>query len=445
MSAVTRRARLADVAGGVRLARRLGAHDGAGRATLEAWQRARLAELRAFARARSPFYGARDLGRTLDKPTLMEHYDEVLTDPRLSLAALEAHVDALRGDELLHGAYRVMCTGGTTGRRAVVPLGRSEWRAAMSSFFRWKALAGRRPRPRQRIAVVLAPSPQHTSWRYARTVDVGLMKLLQLNATQPTERLVACLNAFGPAELSGYPSIVAVLAREQLEGRLRIAPEFVSTTAEVRTPDMERLVEQAWGVRPFDMYAITEAGILATECPARDGLHVFEDHTLVEVLGPDGGPVADGEVGRLVITPLYARTLPLLRYEMGDLVRATRAPCACGRPYVRLLEIQGRQDDVLELPAACGGTVMVHPIVMRSPMASIPELAEYQLVHGAGGLRVRIALRRGGQADAAARHVRERLAAALADAGADVPSVGVEVVDALERSPMGKHRLVVQA
>jgi phenylacetate-CoA ligase len=441
---VTRRARLADVAGGLRAARRLAAHDRLDRAQLLAWQAGRVAELQAFARARSPFYRDRDPSQTLDKATLMANYDDVLTDRRLSLAGLDAHIDALRGDELLDGEYRVMATGGTTGRRAVFPYSRAEWRMAMAAFFRWTAITGRTPAPRRRVAVVLAPAPRHMTWRYARTADFGLLDVLRLDAARTPEDLVAALNAFRPQEISGYPSALALLAHAQLEGRLRIAPRFVATSSEVRTPEMEAAMVDAWGVQPFDMYGITEGGITATDCPEHAGLHVLEDQVRVEVLDDDGGPVPEGEVGRLVVTPLHGRTLPLLRYEVGDLVRATTAPCPCGRPYLRLLEIQGRQDDVLVLPAARGGTVAVHPILVRSPMAAVPGLDRYQLVSAEGTLRVRVTLRPGTDAARATTAARDGLQTALRDVGA-AAGVEVELVDDIPCSALGKHRLVAQA
>jgi phenylacetate-coenzyme A ligase PaaK-like adenylate-forming protein len=445
MTSVRRRQRLADLAAGLRTARRLQAHDAMPREELLAWQQARLDELWAFARARSRFYADRDAAQTLDKATLMARYDDVLTDPRLSLARLEAHADALRGDDLLDGEYRVMASGGTSGRRMVMAHSRSEWRTSMSGFFRWKAITGRRPRPRLRIAILTAGAPQHMSWRFVKTVDVGLMNILLLDAARPAAEISAALQAFGPHELGGYASALGLAAQEQIAGRLSIAPEFIGTTSEVLTPDVVDAVRDAWGVPPSDMYAITEAGIVASVCEHRCGLHVFEDHTMVEVLDDDGAPAADGALGRLVVTPLHGRTLPLIRYEMGDLVRATREPCACGRPYLRLLEIQGRQDDVLELPARDGGTVRLHPIALRSPMATVPGLAGYQLVRAPDRLCARVALRPGAERDRVVGATRERLQAALTQAGAALAEVEVEVVDELARSPMGKQRMVVQA
>ncbi|MBI5105300.1 MAG: phenylacetate--CoA ligase family protein [Solirubrobacterales bacterium] len=447
-SPATRRQRIADVLGGVRRSRELAAHDAWSREQLEAHQRERLRELVAFAVQRSPFHRARLAGGalpTMDKAALLEHYDAIVTDPRLTLARLEEHLAALDDDLLLHGDYRIMGTGGTSGRRTIIPWARAEWREVVASYFRFSAMAGRRPRPGRRMASITTRSPRHMTARAGLTLDVGVMRMLRLYAAQPLDELAAALQAHRPDELIGYPSVLALLADAQLDGRLRVAPSFVTTSSEVCTPDMAARIQEAWGVAPMDCLGITEAGITAVTCPERAGMHVFEDQVMVEVLDEDHRPAPDGEPGRLVVTPLGLRTLPLVRYEMGDLVRATREPCACGRPSLRLLEVQGRADDVLRLPGAAGGTIAVHPIVLRSPLAAVAGLAQYQVVCAPERLRVCVTLRAGADETAVSDDVRRRIGAALAGAGARVPELEVAVSPTLPRSEIGKHRLVVMA
>ena len=88
---------------------------------------------------------------------------------------------------------------------------------------------------------------------------------------------------------------------------------------------------------------------VATEClTARDGLHVQEDHFLVEVVDPaDGTPLPPGADGELVFTTLTKEALPLIRYRTGDLGAITLEPCACGRTTVRLIRLGGRRDDMM--------------------------------------------------------------------------------------------------
>jgi phenylacetate-CoA ligase len=87
---------------------------------------------------------------------------------------------------------------------------------------------------------------------------------------------------------------------------------------------------------------------VAAECFARQGLHVQEDHFLVEVVDPDSGvPLGDGEQGELVFTTLAKEALPLIRYRTGDIATVDSAPCECGRTLTRVTRLVGRRDDML--------------------------------------------------------------------------------------------------
>lgn len=448
MTRITRRRRIVDMIAGARRAKELTRHDRWTREQLVRHRDGRLHELVEHARAHSAFHRDRLTGDELpvmDKALLLEGYDDIVTDPRLSLARLEQHLADLAKDELFEG-FRVMGTGGTSGRRALFAYDRAEWREVVAAFMRWTPLSGRRLKPGLRIGVVTTRSPRHMTARIAQTIDVGLMRVLRLDASAPLAETVAALQQHRPQELHGYPSALALLALEQTEGRLDIAPEFVSTSSEVRTPEMAELIEEAWGIAPFDVLGVTEAGIMAADCPAHAGLHVFEDQVAAEVVDDEGRPVPDGDLGRLVITPLHGRTLPLIRYDTGDLVRATTEPCACGRPFMRLVEVQGRADDILHLPTSAGGSVAIHPMVVRSPLAAARGVAQYQVVRDASGVRVALALRNGADADATVADVRRDLTEALRAAGAEVPvEVAVDADLLSRRTEIGKHRLVVQA
>ena len=116
----------------------------------------------------------------------------------------------------------------------------------------------------------------------------------------------------------------------------------------------------------------------------------------------------------------------------------------CGRPFRLLAGIEGRNDDILHLPAAAGGTAAVHPLALRSALAGIPGLAQYQVVHDTDGLHVRVALRPGADAAEAVRLVSARLTDRLTTQGAARPAVQVELRDSLqdERDTAGKFKLV---
>ncbi|MCU0314128.1 MAG: hypothetical protein MUC84_08735 [Solirubrobacteraceae bacterium] len=453
--------RLPDTLAALRAAKTLEAHDAWSPEHLRAHQQERLVALVRHAAAHSPFHRERlagialddDLDVTalpaLDKATMLEHFDELVTDRRLRLTAIEAHLDELEhrphADDLFLGEYRAMASGGTTGRRGVFVYGREDWTQAIGGLLRWSGgfmgLTPRLPR-RRRLASVVADVPLHMTARMARTLDVGVHRMLRLDARRPVSELVGPLNAFAPEGLTAYASVAALLADEQLAGRLRIDPATVAVTSEVLTADMRERIEAAWGCTPFNGYASTETGMLATSCERHEGLHVLSDLNLLEVVDAGGRPVPPGTQGaKVLVTNLVNRTQPLIRMELSDLVTVSPATCSCGRPYPLLETVDGRSDDILVLPAAGGGTVSVHPLTLRSPLAALPDLRQYRIVHDASGLTVEAVIGAGNGETGA--EIERRLTAALAERGAGGTPVTVTQVEAIERHPgSGKAKLV---
>jgi phenylacetate-CoA ligase len=459
MTALDQAKRLADMAGAMRQARELIAHDRWTAAELAAHQRRRLDQVVRQAVAASPFYRERyaglDLGDpveldrlpVLDKATVMERFDDLVTDRRLTLAAVEAHLDGLTRDELLLGRYRAMATGGSTGRKGVFVADRAEWRQYLAGFFRWNHYVGLRPRlPRRlRIASIAAARPLHMTYRMAASIDVGMYRVLRLEAATPPAVMVEALNRHQPEFLYAYGSVLGLLAAEQLDGRLRIAPAIIASSGETHTDELRAAIRAAWGTSSFEMYGMTEAGIIGSHCDRHTGIHLFEDQAIVEVVDERGRPVPDGQVGhKLLVTNLVTRTQPLLRYEVSDMVAVAGERCPCGRPFRLLAGIEGRNDDILHLPAATGGTVAVHPLALRGALAAIPGLAQYKVIHDADGLRIRAALGHGADAGRTVEQVRSRLVDRLAAQGVARPAVEVELRDSLqdERDTAGKFKLV---
>jgi putative adenylate-forming enzyme len=406
------------------------------REELGRYQRKRFEQTVDHAIAHSPLYRELYAGRALDdlptvaKDVLMDRFSDWVTDPRLRLGALEEHVENLgTADVLFAGEFRVMPTGGTSGRRAIHAFDRAEWTQCLVAFLRWSELFGLRPKlPRLRIATVMTTGAKHMTTRFNLSTNVGVHRSLRLDAGSPAAEQARALEAFRPDVLLGYSSAVGLLACEALDGRLRIEPGIVVTTSEVRTPETAQRIRQAWGTEPFEAFACTET-LYGGDCEHHTGMHVFEDQALVEVVD-----------GKLVFTSFLRRSQPLIRYELGDLAELDVTPCACGRSFARLTSVEGRADDVLRLPGAAGETVAVHPIAIRSPLAGVPELRRYKVVHDRDGLHVRLELRSGG--DEVAQHVARLLRERLAEAGAAIEP-RVEIVDRLaDDSVSGKFRLI---
>lgn len=438
------RKRLRDLAAAFGAGRALAARERWPRERLERYQHERLEALVGHARERSAFWAARlPRGRvslerlpSMDKAEMMASFDELVTDRRLRRDELLAHLERIDRDELYLGEFRVMATSGSSGRPGLFVYDRRAWIGILAQFLRYSAWVGIKPRlPRVRIASVGGAAPSHMTQRVAASVDVGLHRVAALAVTLPLPRLVEQLNATRPRVLNVYPSMAALLAEEQLAGRLELELRAMSTSSEPLMPDARERLEQAFGVRPYDLYGTTE-GLWGCDCDQRTGVHLFDDMCIVENVDADGRAVPAGEPGaRLLITNLFNRTQPLIRFEISDVVTLDSEPCACGRTLMRLRGLEGRSEDVIQL-----GGVAVHPMQF-APLSGDPDVREFQVLQEGERLRLRVALRAG--ADGAPSRLQVALAERLREAGVARPAVDVEVVESLERSAAGKLRLVV--
>jgi phenylacetate-CoA ligase len=454
--------RVPQVLRALRVVKRLESHDRWSVERLRAHQRQRLLAIVRYAATHSPYYRERFAGielsddldlaalPRLDKATMLENFDDLVTDRRLTLAGVEQHLAEMEGtdsgaDPMLFGEYRAVASGGTSGRRGVFVYGRADWLETLGGVgLCWGSYFDFSPRlPRRRFATIGADHPLHMGGRWNLSLDVGFHRMLRLDARTPIGDLVEALNAFRPEGINTYPSIAALLAERQLAGELRIAPRLIGTSGEVLSAEMGERIVAAWGRTPFNYYGASEAGPIATECDRHAGLHVLEDQVQLEVVDDEYRPVTPGEPGsRLLLTNLFNRTQPLIRYELNDLLTVSPDPCPCGRPFPLLRTVGGRSDDVLELPATVGGTLKIHPLTLRSPLAGVGGLSEYRVIYGAGKLRVE-AVFAGVDGRQACREIETGLGAALAERGAQVPPILVESVAEIPRHPnSGKHKVI---
>jgi phenylacetate-CoA ligase len=451
--------RLADTAAALRLARTQTSREHEPRPQLAQYQQQRLETVVRHAATHSPFYrrwfahtgalGAEpvQLSRlpVLDKSLLMQHFDELVCDPRLRRDQLLDWVGKLTHDQLYLNRYRVMLTSGSSGRPGLFVYDAAGWRSIGAQFLRSSSWAGLRPSlPRQRMAMLGGAAPSHITRQGAATMGIGLHRVLALPVTLPLPQLVEALNQFQPTYLNVYPSVAMWLADEQQAGRLRLAPKILVTAAELRTPEMTGRLQEAFGVRPFDLYGCTE-GLWGSECQHHQGIHLFEDTTLVENLDPDGQPVPAGQPGaRLLVTNLYNRVQPLLRLEVTDLVTLDPDPCPCGRTLVRATTIHGRSDDVLSLPAHHGGQVAVHPLQFAL-LTRDPQVREFQVVQDGPILRIRIVPSHTAAAGDTTLEARlgEAVTQQLLKLGVQDPQISVERRPKLARSAGGKLKLVI--
>ena len=165
---------------------------------------------------------------------------------------------------------------------------------------------------------------------------------------------------------------------------------------------------------------------------------MYEDLVIVEPVDQSGAPVPLGTVGTsLLVTVLFSRTLPLIRYEMSDRVGIGAPGCPCGRSFALLQAVEGRVEDVLLLPGR-QGPVSVHPNVFHSVLDEA-TVAGWQVIQEPSALRVLLAgLAKGVPVEL----IRSKLAAGLTSSGVVGMQLDIHVVESIERTALGKAPLV---
>lgn len=420
------------------------------------YQRGRLHAIVRHAVTSSPYYreviGNKAIGRfelqqlpILTKKTLMEEFDRIVTDRRLRRTELERHLASAHPGEPMFDEYRVVASGGTSRERSIAVYDRAAWKASIANVVRQIAVQG--VTSQTRVLGIGAPTPLHLTNRLFAEIHAGRTDVPRLDVTTKLADIVEALNAYQPDMLVTYPSLIRRLADEQRMGRLSIAPRMFGSTADTLTGDVRALADTVWGAPVLNIYGATETGLIGTECPWTNGIHVAEDMLVLEAVDERNQPVPAGTPGhKLLVTTLFNRTLPLIRYELADLVTLAEGPCPCGRPHLRLTSIDGRREDVLDLPGRNGGRVSVHALQLRAPLLRMPDVMQFQVRQEPTGLRVRLVLRETVSAAEITWLARQAIAAELERAGAAVETLVIEEAERIERAGSGaKERLVVRA
>ncbi len=198
-----------------------------------------------------------------------------------------------------------------------------------------------------------------------------------------TRRQIMLIQDFGPTVLCCTPSFALYLAEVGQEMGVDLAKTKLRVGifgAEPWTEGMRSEIENRLHLDALDIYGLSEImgpGVSIECIEAKQGLHMFEDHFLPEVLDPATlEPLTQGEMGELVITTLTKEAFPLLRYRTRDLTSLNYAPCKCGRTIVRMNRVQGRSDDMLIIRG-----VNVFPSQIEAVLMETPGVApHYQLI-----------------------------------------------------------------
>jgi phenylacetate-CoA ligase len=326
--------------------------------------------------ARSPFYGERlaQAGVTAAGLTRLEDIRKIPFTTKDDLRARGLDMLTVPLTELV----RLHASSGTTGQATVIYYTRADIETWADLVARCLYMTGLRP------GDVFQNMMGYGLFTGGLGLHYGAERLGALTipaGAGNSARQLQIMQQFGTTALHIIPSYALYLlntfAKSGLDPRdlpLRLA--YIG--AEPHSEDMRRRIEETYGLKAYNSYGLSEMNGpgVAFECPEQNGMHVWEDAFLLEVVHPQTlEPVAPGELGELVFTNLTRQGMPLLRYRSRDLASFEAAPCPCGRSFKRLSRIQGRSDDMLIVKG-----VNIFPLQVDKVLMAMPEVGTQYLV-----------------------------------------------------------------
>lgn len=331
------------------------------------------------------------------KPMLMQQFDDWVTDPAITRQGVQAFLDdpGQIGKDFLR-RYAVWTSSGTSGEpgifiqdSAALAVYSTLLESRMDRRFatqRWWALAATGAmgpwglRPRSALVAALDGHYAGVSFwsRQCRFNPIAGSESRAFSVTAPIGQLCDELQAWKPAFLAGYPSMLVELARQQEAGRLRLMPLALWSGGEGLAASTRDWIESVFGAPVINDYGASECLAIAFECP-HGRLHLNDDWVLMEPVDAQDQPVPVGTASHSVLlTNLANRVQPLIRYRLGDSVTMHADDCPCGnhRPS---FTVEGRCDDTLQFTDPVAGVVHLSPMAVTTALEEGADVHRFQL------------------------------------------------------------------
>ncbi|MGE0240313.1 MAG: phenylacetate--CoA ligase family protein [Parvibaculaceae bacterium] len=356
--------------------------------------------------------------------------------PILTAKDVAVHFDELRAQSIPkeHGRIFRYQSSGTTGR--ALDYYRSQLDELATSCSQYRHFRAMGVNWSKDLALIRAfdsalarfrktrPEGSRQTWGPSWIAPDRLGALHRLSVFAPLEEQTAWLTNLGEIYLNTFPSNALALARHITKtGAPRPKLLAVLTAGEPMTLDVRHEVEAGLGCPCFDMISNAELGIMACECPARQGYHLQSELARIELLDAHNRPVGPGQWGRVVATPLYNFAMPLIRYDTGDRAKLKEA-CSCGRQHPLIDPLYGRPSNLLYL----GPSDWTRPELSSAEMDKHLPGCRWQLVQTSPGqveLRyMRFPANESIHAEDAERYVASRIDAGIAITHREVAALG---------------------
>lgn len=318
--------------------------------------------------AHSPFY-RRQFADAGVAPDRLKHIEDIRSLPFTTKEDLRNHFPYGFLTVPKDGTVRLHCSSGTTGNPTVIFHDQHDLASWANLVARSLYCAG------VRASDVFQNICGYGLFTGGLGFQYGAERLGALvipAAAGNSRRQIKLMQDFGTTAVHAIPSYLfrlhSAFVELGLDPRRDTELRNFVIGAEPHSEGQRRRIEELFGVRAFNSYGLSEMNGpgVAFECTEQNGLHIWEDCFVVEVIHPDTlEPLPEGELGELVLTTLDRQAMPLLRYRTRDLTRILPGACACGRNHRRLDRISGRSDDMLILKGCNIFPMQIEKVLMR--------------------------------------------------------------------------------
>ncbi|MBQ7361489.1 MAG: phenylacetate--CoA ligase [Bacteroidaceae bacterium] len=326
----------------------------------------------------SPFYKKRFEENNL-KPEDIQTLDDLRKIPFTTKQDLRDTYPFGIASVPLEKATRLHSSSGTTGNPTVILHTQKDLDEWANAVARCLHMVGLRPTD------VFQNSSGYGMFTGGLGFQYGAERLGMLTvpaAAGNTKRQIKFMTDFGTTAVHAIPSYAAriyeVMQELGVDPRRDTKLKTLIIGAEPHSEEQRRRIEEMLGVKAYNSFGMSEMcgpGV-AFECTEQNGLHIWEDYYIVEIVNPETlEPVAEGEVGELVLTTINREAMPLLRYRTRDLTRVLPGECPCGRHHKRLDRMKGRSDDMIILKG-----VNIFPIQIETILLQFKELSTDYLI-----------------------------------------------------------------
>lgn len=379
---------------------------------------------------------------TLDKATLLDRFDELITVPDLSQEEIRRFDAEEKADRKpFKGKYHVVHSSGSTGKPGYFVYDAPAWNSMLLGIIRGALWDMRMPQ----ILKLLARGPHiayiaATDGRYGGAMAVGdgiegvRASQLYLDIKTPLDEWIHQIREFKPNIVIGYPSAIKILAELAQRGEVELDVLRVVSCGEPLGASLRRYLEQIFHTRVVNFYGASESLALGVETDPEEGMILFDDMNVIEVLG-----------GSMYLTCLYNFAQPLIRYRISDNLTLQEPDGNSRYPFRRAVGLLGRNEDLLWFADDYGNREFLHPLAIEG--FCIEGLMDYQFRQtGRDAFEMLAETAETASREEIRREMQRQMNGILAEKKLSYVRFGVRFVDEIRPDPLtGKKRLIVQA